>query len=140
MSKIKGDINREMLGYAEEHTGDCYGDGTVYRGQRSKDSAAKTIQVHASDCARHSEPAYPAGECDCRAQISEEEVISQRMMEVAEKYAHRLALDLECILLHYSGPWYGDAMRTLEAYRREMRDIHEDICPTFMGEPLETKK
>ena len=45
MSKIKGDINREMLGYAEKHTGDCYGDGTVYRGERSKDSAVRTYTV-----------------------------------------------------------------------------------------------
>lgn len=36
MSKISGDINREMLGYAEKNTGDCYGDGTVYRGAKSK--------------------------------------------------------------------------------------------------------
>jgi hypothetical protein len=45
MSKIAGDINREMLGYAEKHTGDCYGDGTVYRGERSKDSAVPTYTL-----------------------------------------------------------------------------------------------
>ena len=45
MSKIKGDINREMLGYAEKHTGDCYGDGTVYRGERSADSAVPTYTI-----------------------------------------------------------------------------------------------
>lgn len=45
MSKIAGDINREMLGYAEKHTGDCYGDGTVYRGERSKDSAVPTYTI-----------------------------------------------------------------------------------------------
>ena len=48
MSKIAGDINREMLGYAEEHTGDCYGDGTVYRGQRSKDSETPTLDVQST--------------------------------------------------------------------------------------------
>ena len=45
MSKIAGDINREMLGYAEKNTGDCYGDGTVYRGERSKDSAVPTYTL-----------------------------------------------------------------------------------------------
>ena len=45
MSKIAGDINREMLGYADKHTGDCYGDGTVYRGERSKDSAVPTYTI-----------------------------------------------------------------------------------------------
>ena len=45
MSKIAGDINREMLGYAEKHTGCCYGDGTVYRGERSADSAVPTYTL-----------------------------------------------------------------------------------------------
>lgn len=45
MSKIAGDINREMLGYAEKNTDDCYGDGTVYRGERSKDSAVPTYTL-----------------------------------------------------------------------------------------------
>ena len=45
MSKISYDINREMLGYAEKNTGDCYGDGTVYRGERSADSAVKTYTI-----------------------------------------------------------------------------------------------
>ena len=72
-----------------------------------------------------------------QAEETEEELIAQRMSDVADRFAHRLALDLECILPHYSGPWYGDAMRTLEAYRAAMRDIHEDSCPTHMGEPVE---
>ena len=42
-------------------TGDCYADGSEYRGQ-----PLKTSTSHASDCAVHSEPAYPAGECDCQ--------------------------------------------------------------------------
>lgn len=48
MSRIAGDINREMLGYAKKNTGDCYGDGTVYRGERSKDSAVPTLDVQST--------------------------------------------------------------------------------------------
>ena len=45
-----------------------------------------------------------------QAEETEEELIAQRMSDVADRFAHRLALDLECILPHYSGPWYGDAI------------------------------
>ena len=48
MSKIAGDINRETIGYAEKHTGDCYGDGTVYRGERSADSETPTLDVQST--------------------------------------------------------------------------------------------
>ena len=39
--------------------------------------------------------------------------ISDAMDEVAQRFAHRLALDLECVLANYSGPWYNQAMNTL---------------------------
>lgn len=55
---------------------------------------------------------------------------------VAEKYAHKLALDLECVLADYSGTWYETAMKTLGDYRLEMNAIHERESPTFLGEPL----
>jgi len=55
---------------------------------------------------------------------------------VAEKYAHKLALDLECVLADYSGTWYETAMKTLGDYRSAMNAIHERESPTFMGEPL----
>lgn len=58
---------------------------------------------------------------------------------VAEKYAHKLALDLECVLADYSGTWYETAMKTLGDYRLEMNAIHERESPTFLGEPLISK-
>ena len=58
------------------------------------------------------------------------------MDEVAHRFAHRLALDLECVLAKYSGPWYNEAWATLGEYRAEMNKIHEQVSPTFMGEPL----
>ena len=35
-----------------------YGDGNVYRGQRSKDSAVKTISMHELDCMRQTAESY----------------------------------------------------------------------------------
>lgn len=53
---------------------------------------------------------------------------------VAEKYAHKLALDLECVLSDYSGKWWSAAIETIGKYREEMNAIHERESPTFMGE------
>jgi hypothetical protein len=58
------------------------------------------------------------------------------MSAVADKYAHKMALDLECILSEYSGTWYNPAMKTLNEYRMAMNAIHERESPTFMGEPV----
>ena len=62
--------------------------------------------------------------------------IGHAMNEVAQRFAHRLALDLECVLARYSGPWYDEAMQTLSEYRTAMNELHEKQAPTFMGEPL----
>ena len=73
------------------------------------------------------QPAQPAQESDD---------IAARMSVVADEFAHKMALDLECILYEYSGKWYDAALNTLEAYRTAMRDIHESVSPTHMGEPV----
>ena len=62
--------------------------------------------------------------------------IAAEMSTVADQYAHKLALDLECVLSDYSGTWYDAAMTTLGAYREAMNAIHERESPTFMGEPV----
>ena len=62
--------------------------------------------------------------------------IEAAMDEVAHRFAHRLALDLECVLARYQGPWYDEAWDTLGQYRSEMNKLHEQVSPTFMGEPL----
>jgi hypothetical protein len=61
------------------------------------------------------------------------------MDEVAHRFAHRLALDLECVLAKYDGPWYDQAWETLSQYRSEMNKLHEQVSPTFMGEPVAQK-
>mgnify|MGYP000606126264 CR=1 FL=1 len=61
---------------------------------------------------------------------------AEEMDAVAIRYAHKLALDLECVLSNYIGPWYDTAMQTISDYRMAMNRIHEHESPTFMGEPL----
>lgn len=59
------------------------------------------------------------------------------MTEVADHFAHRMALELECVLSDgaYSNKWYKSAMQVLSEYRSAMNAIHEQQSPTFMGEP-----
>lgn len=66
-----------------------------------------------------------------------QEPVIQAMSEVADTFAHKLALDLECVLSDCtSSKWYDTAMNTLSAYRSAMNAIHEQESPTFMGEPV----
>lgn len=62
-------------------------------------------------------------------------VPADEMDAVASKYAHKLALDLECVLSDYNGRWWDTAMNTIGEYRSAMNAIHERESPTFMGEP-----
>lgn len=62
--------------------------------------------------------------------------IAEEMSVVADNFAHRLALELECILADYSGTHYETALGTLSGYREAMNRIHERESPTFMGEPV----
>ena len=59
------------------------------------------------------------------------------MDEVAHRFAHPLALALECVLSEgaYSSKWYSSTMQTLGEYHSAMNEIHEQHSPTFMGEP-----
>lgn len=67
---------------------------------------------------------------------SNDDTTTQAMQIVADRYAHRMAMHLECILLDYHGKWYDEAAQTLGEYRLAMNAIHEAESPTFMGEPL----
>ena len=62
-------------------------------------------------------------------------VPADEMDAVASKYAHKMALDLECVLSDYNGRWWDTAMNTIGEYRSAMNAIHERESPTFMGEP-----
>ena len=57
------------------------------------------------------------------------------MTAVADKFAHSLALELECVLADRPR-YYDKAMQVLNDYRMAMNAIHEQHSPTFMGEPV----
>ena len=59
----------------------------------------------------------------------------EEMDEVALKFAHILALELECVLAERPG-YYDKALLVLGKYRSAMNAIHEQHSPTHMGEPL----
>jgi len=60
------------------------------------------------------------------------------MDKVAQEFAHRLAMNLECLILECpaSARFYDEAATTLGAYRSAMNAIHESLSPTHMGEPV----
>jgi hypothetical protein len=60
------------------------------------------------------------------------------MDKVAQEFAHRLAMNLECLILECpaSARFYDEASTTLGAYRSAMNAIHESLSPTHMGEPV----
>ena len=57
------------------------------------------------------------------------------MNEIAQQFAHRLALELECVLADRNVNW-NRAIKRIGEYRSAMNAIHEQHSPTFMGEPL----
>jgi hypothetical protein len=57
------------------------------------------------------------------------------MNAVAIEYAHRLALELECVLADRNTNW-DRAMNLIGEYRSAMNAIHEQHSPTHMGEPV----
>ena len=59
------------------------------------------------------------------------------MTEVADRFAHRLALELECVLADRNVN-LNRAMNLIGEYRAAMNAIHEQHSPTFMGEPVRT--
>ncbi len=73
----------------------------------------------------------------CFEEGREARAIVEPMTEVADRFAHRMALELECVLSDgaYSNKWYKSAMQVLSEYRSAMNAIHEQQSPTFMGEP-----
>jgi len=92
----------------------------------AEQAAAELRRLHTENEALRAELAKPA-----------QEPLIQAMSEVADTFAHKLALDLECVLSDCtSSKWYDTAMNTLSDYRAAMNAIHEIESPTFMGEPV----
>ena len=83
---------------------------------------------------------FTAGQLNQYGQACFDEGVSsvhtlEPMTVVADRYAHRMALELECVLADRPG-YYDKAMQVLGEYRSAMNAIHEQHSPTRMGEPL----
>lgn len=71
-----------------------------------------------------------------RERGTEHDTIVLEMRDVADRYAHQMAMWLELILFDYSGRHYDSAGNVLGQYLNAMNAIHERESPTFMGEPV----
>lgn len=63
-----------------------YGDGNVYRGQRSKDSTVKTVSMHELDCMRQTAESYKEL-MDAHAKELDRAMELLRRAEVEMRYA-----------------------------------------------------
>lgn len=89
-----------------------YGYDTVYRGDRSKDSAVPTYTVHELAHAK----GVPSLVTSAMLALNEKCTEALDKLYVLEALTKRLALDLECVLLNRD-KWWDQAHESLQAYR-----------------------
>lgn len=85
-------------------------------------------------------PMYSAGKLNSHGKACYEEgrdarAPAEAMDEVASRFAHSLALELECLLADRGTNW-NRAMNLIGEYRSAMNAIHEQHSPTSFGEPV----
>lgn len=80
-----------------------------------------------------------SGEDDAREAYDEMQAVAFELRQCADDsmFAHRLANELECVLLHYQGRYWNSAMAVLSEYRDIESRIAQRECPTQFGEPTE---
>ena len=103
-----------------QQSSNCYGDGTVYRGVRSKDSSALTVTYQDLTPDEKREIINDSRSVRLRhgCAIVERRELAAKLDEL-EAITKRLALDLECVLLNQDR-WWDQAHETLQAYRDMM--------------------
>ena len=127
---MSGDHNMrgEML-LVSEHTGDCYGDGNVFCGERSKDSAVKTYTIHELANAK----GVPSMVTSAMLALQEKLAYALDQLAILEPLAKRMALDIECLTLDpTSARWHDAAVESLQSYR----DLMDDWYPQDHVSPL----
>jgi hypothetical protein len=94
--------------------GDSYGDGNVYRGERSADSAVTTYTVHELAHAK----GVPSLVTNAMLAMSEKLAEALDKLHVLEEVAKRLSIDLECMTLDpQNAHWHDTAKQSLQAHR-----------------------
>ncbi len=91
-----------------------YGDGTVYRGERSADSAVPTYTLQELAHAK----GVPSMVTSAMLALQDKLSYALDQLAVLEPLAKRMALDLECLTLDpTSARWHDTAVESLQAYR-----------------------
>jgi len=90
-------------------------------------------KLHWSDCAVHNAPAYPPGECDCDARLSE---YAETLLEEATRSCNNIdeqrALDALMLDFHKPAPWPPSSVITpkylaeQESKNKKMRALLDD--------------
>jgi hypothetical protein len=96
--------------------------------------AGMAVDAEREECAKLCEEHWKHGS----ASMPMQDTVADDMDEVAKQYAHKLAMNLECLVLECppSARFFDEANTTLGEYRSAMNAIHERECPTHMGEPV----
>ena len=127
IAELESELEAVGAGGVPLYGGDSYGDGNVYRGERSADSAVTTYTVH--------ELAHAKGvpRIVTNAMLAMGENLSEALdkLHVLESVTKRMALDLECVLLNPVG-WDKQAFESLQAYR----DLMDAWYPQDYVSPL----
>ena len=106
-----------------------YGDGTVYRGERSKDSAVPTYTLQELAHAK----GVPSMVTSAMLALQDKLSYALDQLAVLEPLAKRMALDLECLTLDpTSARWHDTAVESLQAYR----DLMDAWYPQAHVSPL----
>ena len=91
-----------------------YGDGNVYRGERSKDSAVPTYTVHELAHAK----GVPSLVTSAMLALQDKLAEALDKLAVLEPLTKRMALDLECLTLDpQNAHWHDTANESLQRFR-----------------------
>ena len=122
MSKISGDINREMMGYAKEHTGDCYGDGTIFGGVRSTDPSVKTTYTMYDLAYAKGVPSVVS---NAIIAISEDCVKANEKLHALKEASKLLLDDLETYHNQYPHMAKGYVLDKVELLKNVLKEVEE---------------
>ena len=114
ITELEAQLEAIGSGGVSLYGGDSYGDGNVYRGERSADSAATTYTVHELAHAK----GVPRLVTNAMLAMSEKLAEALDKLHVLEEVAKRLSIDLECMTLDpQNAHWHDTAQQSLQAHR-----------------------
>ena len=114
IAELESELEAVGAGGVPLYGGDSYGDGNVYRGERSADSAVTTYTVHELAHAK----GVPRLVTNAMLAMSEKLAEALDKLHVLEEVANRLSIDLECMTLDpQNAHWHDTAQQSLQAYR-----------------------